>query len=231
MVDESQNGGGSERQVQWPEAGMTAEELVLRLRINTLDAHQLSVGRGDKLVEILERSIGQMESTHGRIQLMSTLLFAMGLLLVAAAGYQIIFGGVRDLWTALIGAGGGVATLAATFWTAPLEKMSRSVSDLVKLEAAFLGYIRVIGEIDSAFQMQYLDTLSGEGKLSLEMLCKTTTERMKEMMEKTLALIDTYVGGPGKALQELTESVAGLEKQLAALEARLEASAPKPASG
>lgn len=198
---------------------MELEEMLLILRMNALKAHQVSMGRGDKLVQILERTIRQMELTHGRIQLMSTLLFVGGLVLVAAAGYQIIFAGVRDLWTALLGGAGGVATLAATFWTAPLDKMSSSITDLVKLEAAFLGYIRVIGEIDSAFQMQYLDTISGPEKPTLEMLCRTTTERMKEMMETTLGLIDTYVGGPGKALKELQKHAAETDKRLKELEA------------
>jgi len=197
---------------------MGSDEMLLTLRVNALKAHQVSMGRGDKLVQILERTIRQMELTHSRIQLMSTLLFVGGLVLVAAAGYQIIFGGVRDLWTALLGAGGGVATLAATFWTAPLDKMSSSISDLVKLEAAFLGYIRVIGEIDSAFQMQYLDNIASQGIPKLETLCRTTTERMKEMMEKTLEMIDTYVGGPGKALKELQEHATEADQRLRELE-------------
>jgi hypothetical protein len=198
--------------------GMAPDELLQNLRMNALLAHQHSVGRGDELVQILKRTIGQMEKTHSRVQNMSTILFGAGLIIMAVAVGLIAFGGSgQEIWATLLGGTGGVATLVATFWTTPSEKLSDSISDLVKLEAAFLGYIRVIGEVDSAFQMQYLDILAGKGD-SLANVINQATKQMRDIMELTLELIDKYVVGQGQTLSELQKQLEEMEKRLKALE-------------
>lgn len=200
------------------EPGMSKDDLLENLRMNALLAHQHSVGRGDELVQILKRTIMQMEKTHSRVQNMSTILFAAGLIVLAVAVYEIAFGGRgQEFWAALLGGTGGLAALVTTFWAAPSEKLSDSISDLVKLEAAFLGYIRVIGELDSAFQMQYLDILAGKGN-SLSNVINDTTAQMKEVMTHTLDLIDKYVVGKGHVLSELQKQGEETEKRLKALE-------------
>jgi hypothetical protein len=205
-TSETAPAGRDDQQVFLPlDPDMSTEELLRNLRINALAAHQVSMGQGDALVSILRRTVSQMEKTHGRVQLLSTVLFAAGLALIAAAGYQIVFRGVRDLWTALLGASGGAATFVATFWTAPVDKMSDSICDLVKLETAFLGYIRVIGEIDSAFQMQYLDTLAGIEKVELDRVIDLTTRQMQSATKNTLELIDRHVVARGDALRALQQ--------------------------
>lgn len=196
-----------------------ADDMLFKLRTNALEAHQQSVGRGDELVEILRRTIAQMEKSHGRVQTMSTTLFGAGLVMLAVGVYMMLAGKGNDFWGgALLGSTGGLASLAATFWTAPLEKVSDSICDLVKLEAAFLGYIRVIGEIDSAFQMQYLDILAGKQGVNLANVMVDTTKHMKEIMEVTLSSIDMYVVGQGRALSGLIKTAGEMEKRVKALE-------------
>jgi len=199
---------------------MPPADMLRNLRMNALLAHQRSVGRGDELVRILQRTIEQMEKSHSRVQNMSITLFVAGLILLAVGVYEIVFGGQgQEIWAALLGGTGGVAALAATFWTAPLDKISASVSDLVKLEAAFLGYIRVIGELDSAFQMQYLDILAGSGKVGLDQVINDTTRQMKDIMTLTLDLIDKYVVVQGYALSELQKQTTEINERLNKLEA------------
>jgi hypothetical protein len=196
-----------------------ADETLFKLRTSALEAHQRSVGRGDELVQILKRTIEQMEKSHSRVQNMSTILFGAGLLMLAVGVYMMLAGQGSNFWGgALLGSTGGVAALAATFWTAPLEKVSDSICDLVKLEAAFLGYIRVIGELDSAFQMQYLDILAGKSNLTLDRVMNDTTQQMKTIMDHTLSSIDTYVVGQGRALSVLVKTVGEAEKRIKALE-------------
>jgi len=191
------------------------EELLQTLRMNALMAHQRSVGRGDELIQILQRAIGQMEKTHNRIQSMSMILFAAGMLMIGVGIYQILFAEAgQEIWAVLMGGVGGVAAVVATFYTTPVDKMSESISDLVKLEAAFLGYIRVIGEVDSAFQMQYLDILAGSENVSLDQVINDTTSQMKDMMTHTLDLIDKYVVGSGHFLQELEKQNKELQERM-----------------
>lgn len=186
-------------------------ELMRNLRMNALLAHQQSVGRGDELIKILKNTIGQMEKTHMRVQVMSTTLFFTGIVVLAAAAASVVVGGGASAWNVVIGGLGGLTAIAATFWTAPLDKMSDSIADLVKLEVAFLGYIRVIGELDSAFQMQYLDILNGTSQTTMENVTKEVTDRMKEIMSHSMGLIDQYVVGQGHALSEVQKRLTALE--------------------
>lgn len=211
---------GSEAQVSPVRPEWSTEEATERLRLNALAAHQQSMGRGDELVHILQRTIGQLERTHNRIQHMSTTLFVVGIA-VLLAGVVGVLAGRDDLMTALLGGAGGIGAIAAVFWTAPLDKVSASVNDLVKLEVAFLGYIRVIGEIDSGFQMQYIDIVrSGNGSsgaTTLSQAIRDTAAQMKEMISTTVELIDERVSSPASDLRtsvdELSNRVDELERR------------------
>ena len=189
------------------------EELLENLRINALSAHQQSVGRGDQLILILRQTIQQVERTHNRVQNMSTILFGAGLVMIAAGIYGIVFGEQgQGIWAALLGGTGGVAALVATFYSAPIEKISASITNMVKLETAFLGYIRVVGELDSAFQLRYLDILSGEDE-SFELVVNQTTENMKGIMQETIKLIDQYVTVQGDIPEKSKEKLAQVKQQ------------------
>ena len=190
------------------------EELLRNLRINALSAHQQSVGRGDELVLILRQTIQQVEKTHNRVQNMSTILFGVGLVMIAAGVYGVVFGDQgQEIWAALLGGTGGVAAVVATFYSAPIEKISASITNLVKLEIAFLGYIRVIGELDSAFQLRYLDILSGDKKESFELVVSQTTSKMKDIMTETIKLIDQYVTVAGEIQDDTLEKVGKVKQQ------------------
>ena len=184
------------------------------LRLNALAVHQRSMGRGDELVQILQRTIAQVERTHNRIQTMNTVLFVTGIG-VLIAGVTMVLTGREDVWPPLLGAVGGISALAAVFWTAPLDKVSASVNDLVKLETAFLGYIRVIGEIDSGFQMQYLDIVQGNGNTgTLSQAIRDTTAQMKDLMRTTVELIDERISSPSSELRGELDSLRAKVQEL-----------------
>jgi hypothetical protein len=202
---------------------MNPAEAIRVLQVNALAAHQSSMGTGDQLVQMLQRAVAQMEKAHNRVQTLSTLLFIAGLCLLGVGIYEGLAGG-GEAWAAIIGTSGGITALAAVFWTAPLEKVSASITELVRLETAFLGYIRVIGEIDSFFQMQYLDIISdasnGQAKETLANAIRDTTTQMKEMMSHAIGLIDSHVAGQPDAFEQLQKQVADAQKRLNALETR-----------
>jgi len=200
---------------------MKPDEAIRRLRVNAIASHQNSMGTGDQLVQMLQRTVAQIERSHNRIQTMNTILFIAGLAVLAVGVYET-FAGRQDVWAPLLGISGGVAALATVFWTAPLDKVSSSVTDLVKLETAFLGYIRVIGEIDSFFQMQYLDIIGGErdgqSKETLAHAILDTTAQMKEMMTHVITLIDDHVTVGGDAVTQLRRQAEETERRVKALE-------------
>lgn len=197
------------------------EEAIRRLQVNALAAHQDSMGTGNQLVEMLQRAVAQMERSHNRIQTMSTILFLVGLAVLGVGVYETV-AGKQEVWAALLGTAGGITALATVFWTAPLDKVSDSVTDLVKLETAFLGYIRVIGEIDSFFQMQYLDIIgagrNGKAKETLADAIMNTTSEMKDMMSTTLSLLDEHVAERSDAFADLQRQLADVNQRLKMLE-------------
>lgn len=197
---------------------LSIDESVDRLRINAIEAHQRSIGRGDALVVILERTIKQVERTHRRVLAMSGILFLTGIG-VLVGGVAGVLAGRNSSLSATLGALGGLSALAAVFWTAPLDRIAASVTDLVKLEAAFLGYIRVIGEIDSFFQMQYLDILRNPNgaHATLGQTIQNTTTQMCTMMKTTIELIDERVALPSNSVSAIRNELQALTKRVDAI--------------
>jgi hypothetical protein len=178
------------------------------LRAAAIRSHQQAVGAGDELVRLLERTVKQLEAATRRVHYMSTALFVVGLLVFLAGVIQLALGNVHTVWSAVISTAGGLAAFAAVFWTAPLNRVTAATTTLVKLETVFLGYIRAIGELYSAFQMQYLDALaeSVEERYSAsrddqpplphsKVRAMETVDGVEAMMAASLRLISKYVDG------------------------------------
>jgi hypothetical protein len=204
------------------EPEMSPDDALRRLQVNALAVHQRSMGRGDELVQILATTVKQLERSHTRIQTMSTILFGVGIVAFATGLVAVLFGH-QQVWVTVIGGVGGLMAFAAVFWTGPMDRVAASVTSLVKLEAAFLGYIRWIGEVDSFFQMQYLDIVrgtsqNGDAKTSLAQAITNTTNQMKEAMSHTVTLIDEHVPLPAKSLSALEKQIADMTARVKELE-------------
>ena len=192
---------------------MSHEEILRVLRINALSAHQIAVGRGDELVQLLKRAVYNMEVSHSRIQWLSIIFFAFGLGVMLVGVYFALFGEAgKEVWSTILGVSGGLGSLVSLFYTTPLDKISRSVSTLIKLETAFLGYIRVVGEVDSAFQWQYIETMDRSGGHVSDVL-QETTEHMKTMMSHTMDLIDRYCTEDSESLQQLRQTLESMKTE------------------
>ena len=198
---------------------MSQQELFVALRVNALKSHQLSVGRGDMLVALLERTVRRIESTHIRIQTLSTIFFAFGLLVIAFAAYLAVNGDVGgEVWGSMFGVG-GITSAASIFYTGPLNRIARSVKNLVQLQTAFLGYIRVIGEIDSAFQWRYIERMEGKTLDDISLIEQSATDRMQVIMDTTMKLIDQYASEDSSS--EMEKLSKNLEQAKQDLDTRL----------
>jgi len=196
---------------------MSLEDIKLRLRANALQAHQVAVGRGDKLVQLLERAVHKMEQTQNRLLILNTVFFSFGLIALGAGIYMALLGGAgKQAWGGI----GGLASAVSIFYTAPLDKIAQSIKDLIQLETAFLGYIRMIGEVDSAFQWQYIELMDTKQVGALSDVTRDTVQAVQEMMSHTMELVDRYTGGEDRALDELRGQLKAIRQEL---EARIKA--------
>lgn len=194
-------------------ADMTHDEILRVLRINALRAHQIAVGRGDELVQLLKRAVHNMEVSHSRIQWLSIIFFVFGLVVMIAGVYFALFGTAgKEVWGTILGVSGGLGSLVSLFYTTPLDKISRSVNNLIQLETAFLGYIRVVGEVDSAFQWQYIETMGGSEGHTSDVLAETT-KHMKDMMGHTMNLIDRYCAEDSESLQQIRQALESMKTE------------------
>lgn len=163
------------------------------VRLAVIETHREAVGRGDKLVEILERAIRSMEETQNRLLMMNTYFFVLGMVVLAAGFFMAIFGPEgREIWGTIFAGMGGLMGGIGIFYKNPLSAISHSLVQLVKLETAFLGYIRVIGEIDSAFQWQYLEAMTPGASIAISDVTADTTRQMKDIMSHTMELLHKY---------------------------------------
>ena len=201
------------------------DQLIKGLQAKAISAHQDSVGRGNQLVKLLLDAVTQLKGTHSRIQNMSAAFFILGIVIMGLGVFMALFGSAgKEVWGTILGAGGGLGAAVTMFYTGPLTKISNSVTNLIKLETAFLGYIRVVGEVDSAFQWQYLERLSGSQNVNIATIADATTRQMKEMMTHTMSLIDQYVAEETPSMTDLKRKLDEASAEIAALKAKVEGS-------
>lgn len=136
--------------------------------------------------------------------------------------YMALFGG-KEASGAFLGAGGGLASLVTIFYTGPLTRIAASITNLIKLETAFLGYIRVVGEVDSAFQWQYMERIESANQdgTDIALMAANTAAQITSMMESTMRLIDQYVADETPSVADLRLRVEALNKSVEALKLSL----------
>ena len=200
------------------------DERIREFKLAGLETHRESIGAGNELVKLLEDAVNQMKSSHARIQNMSTAFFIFGLLVMGLGVYMALFGG-KEASGAFLGVGGGLASLVTIFYTGPLTRIAASITNLIKLETAFLGYIRVVGEVDSAFQWQYMERIdsAGQENAGIALMAANTAAQISAMMESTMKLIDQYVADETPSVADLRLKVEALTKSVEELKLSLPA--------
>ena len=87
-----------------------------------------------------------------------------------------------------------------------------------------MGYIRVVGELDSAFQWQYLERLAGRTAIDISLISQSTTTSMKDIMSHTVQLIDQHVADETPSVMDLKQRMKEMGEQLAEIKKELEKS-------
>jgi HEAT repeat protein len=123
---------------------------------------------------------------------MHGIVFAIGIIVLGASLFLVFKAGL-DTAQRWIGAGGGasaLATLLITFYRNPLRNVSASVTNLMKVDVLFLGYVRQLNQIDATFKHLFL---GGNGFGANEM--KATVEQIQASVKDTLEGVKGHLVG------------------------------------
>ena len=89
----------------------------------------------------------------------------------------------------LVGLTGGLfAIVLSQFYRSPINNISKSITRLVKIDVAFLGYLRQINQIDATFKQLYL----APSGFNLDYLEKTV-DKIDNVVSSSLKQIEVYL--------------------------------------
>jgi HEAT repeat protein len=175
--------------------GKQAVEALVNQRIEALDQSRQRVRDYDaQALAIFESTVTEAKKGFVISLWMSGMIFAIGIALLVGSIY-IMFQPNIQLGQQIFGVGGaltGLGSILAMFYKGPVERIERSVANLVQTEIAFLGYIRQVTQVTAMFEREYLD---GEN-LTLEDLnvLLSYTERC---VKETMPLVNQYTARQG----------------------------------
>jgi HEAT repeat protein len=116
------------------------------------------------------------------------IIFGIGALLLIASLTVALINGLSTLqgWIGVGGSAGSLATLLLLFYRNPVQNIDQSVSQLVKVDVIFLGYIRQINQIDATFKQLFLSTMSfgtDQMKMTVTEIRDSVNQTMQEIKE------------------------------------------------
>lgn len=130
--------------------------------------------------------------------------------LIGISIFAITLGGMQNgsendptaFMRGFIGVAGGTAgVILGLFYKSPVNNIGESVTRLVKVNVAFLGYMRQINQIDATFKQLFLDMSS----FSLTEM-KETVKQIRVVVDQSLLNIQNYlVVGDSVVVEELKE--------------------------
>ncbi len=123
---------------------------------------------------------------------MHSLVFLVGMSIFVIALDGMRVDGAEDpldYIRGLVGIGGGVAgVFLGIFYKSPIRNIGESVTRLVKVNVAFLGYMRQINQIDATFKQLFLD-MSGFNLVEM----KETVKQIHIVVNQSLSNIQNYL--------------------------------------
>ena len=168
--------------------GQQAIDVIVQHRIDALQEAGSRVQEFDKQAQaIFQETISDAKQAFTISLWMSGTIFVVGTLLLVVSIYLMM---QPNPTQQILGAGSGLAGLGsilAMFYKGPVERIEKSVANLVQTEIAFLGYIRQVTQITAMFEREYLKN-EGFGLSELKKILGYTSQTVKE----TMPLINQY---------------------------------------
>jgi HEAT repeat protein len=162
-------------------------------RTKAVDIYTQLLDDADK--QIMNQFNTLMGKTMGAFSLsmwMHGVIFGLGVLVLLASLY-VAFNSGFETFERYVGVGaaaGSLGTLLLLFYKDPLANIRDSVTNLVKVNVVFLGYVRQINQIDATFKQMFL-AAAGFGIDQM----KLTVAQIQDSVRTTLEEVEGYLGG------------------------------------
>ena len=173
--------------------GEAALRTLQKQRAEAVETYTTLLGSADeKIMEQFESLMYRARVAFTMSMWMHGLVFGVGIVtLVVSLGVALRDGfETYASYVGTVGAVGSVGLLLAMFYRDPLQNIGQSVTNLIKVNVVFLGYVRQINQIDATFKQLFLAT---DG-FSLEQMVQTVSE-IEKSVDKTLAKVEMYLEG------------------------------------
>lgn len=186
--------------------GEAAVRTLQKQRTKAVETYTDLLGSADeKIMEQFESLMSRARIAFKMSMWMHGIVFGVGIITLMVSLGVALWDGFETYasYVGTVGAGGSVVLLLAMFYRDPLRNISQSVTNLIKVNVVFLGYVRQVNQIDATFKQLFLAT-DGFG---IDQMTQTVSE-IEKTVEKTLAKVDLYLEDhhlpPYKKLQDET---------------------------
>jgi hypothetical protein len=171
--------------------GEDAVRILQRQRDEALKAYSdILKNADDQITQQFEGLIEQARSAFSMTMWMHAVIFGLGVIVLSISLYVAMAQGF-ETFERFVGVGaamGSLTMLLTLFYRDPLKNIRESVSNLLKVNVVFLGYIRQINQIDASFKQLFL---SAGGFRTAEM--KQTVEQIQDSVKETMEGVKAYL--------------------------------------
>jgi type IV secretory pathway TrbD component len=171
--------------------GEDAVRLLQRQREEALKVYSdMLRSADDQIMAQFEGLVKQARAAFSMTMWMHATIFGLGIVVLCISLYVAMAQGFQSFERFVgIGAATGSLTMLLTlFHRDPLKNIRESVSNLLKVNVVFIGYMRQINQIDASFKQLFL---SAGGFGTAEM--KQTVEQIQDAVRDTMEGVRAYL--------------------------------------
>jgi len=165
--------------------GEDAVRILQRQREEALKAYSdILKSADDQIMAQFEGLVKQARSAFSMTMWMHATIFGLGVVVLGMSLYVAMAQGFESFERFVgIGAATGSLTMLMTlFYRDPLKHIRESVSNLLKVNVVFIGYMRQINQIDASFKQLFLSA-GGFGTVEMKQTVEQIQDSVRETME------------------------------------------------
>jgi HEAT repeat protein len=171
--------------------GEDAVRVLQRQREEALKAYSdILKSSDDQIMTQFEGLIKQARLAFSMTMWMHGVIFALGVIVLSISLYVSMAQGFEtfERFVGIGTAAGSLTMLLALFYRGPLKNIGESVSNLLKVNVVFIGYMRQINQIDASFKQLFLSA-GGFGTVDM----KQTVDQIQDSVKETMEGVKAYL--------------------------------------